>query len=43
VDEPAIDFGALFDQFDTLLMGRATYLDLLPRATGFWGKRVLVF
>ncbi|HET7618800.1 MAG TPA: dihydrofolate reductase family protein [Vicinamibacterales bacterium] len=43
VDEPTIDFGALFDQFDTLLMGRATYVDLLPRATGFWGKRVFVF
>lgn len=43
VDEPAIDFGALFDQFDTLLMGRLTYEELRPRATGFWGKRVLVF
>ncbi|HEX7050041.1 MAG TPA: dihydrofolate reductase family protein [Longimicrobiales bacterium] len=45
VAEPEIDFGALFDQFDTLLMGRLTYEDLLGRegARGFWGKRVLVF
>ncbi len=43
VDEPAIDFGALFDQFDTLLMGRLTYEALVKDADGFWGKTVLVF
>ncbi|MDL1896314.1 dihydrofolate reductase [Anaerolineae bacterium CFX7] len=43
VDEPAIDFGALFDQFDTLLMGRVTYEGMAKTADGFWGKRVLVF
>lgn len=43
VDEPAIDFGALFDQFDTLLMGRLTYEGLVKDAAGFWGKTVLVF
>lgn len=43
VDEPEVDFDALFDQFDTLLMGRKTYEDTLKHAGGFWGKRVLVF
>ncbi len=43
VAEPAIDFGALFDQFDTLLMGRLTYEQLVTNSDGFWGKRVLVF
>lgn len=43
VDEPEIDFGELFDQFDTLLMGRRTFEGMLPGANGFWGKRVLVF
>ncbi len=43
VKEPEIDFGALFDQFDTLLMGRATYEELAKDADGFWGKTVLVF
>ena len=43
VDEPAIDFGALFDQFDTLLMGRVTYEGMAKQAEGFWGKKVLVF
>jgi dihydrofolate reductase len=43
VDEPSIDFGALFDQFDTLLMGRHTYEGLVKDADGFWGKTVLVF
>jgi dihydrofolate reductase len=43
VEEPAIDFGALFDQFDTLLMGRLTYEGLVKEADGFWGKKVLVF
>lgn len=43
VQEETIDFGELFDQFDTLLMGRRTYEDTLERTDGFWGKRVLVF
>jgi dihydrofolate reductase len=43
VDEPEIDFGALFDQFDTLLMGRLTYEELAKESGGFWGKKVLVF
>ncbi len=43
VDEPGIDFGALFDQFDTLLMGRLTYESLVKDADGFWGKKVFVF
>lgn len=43
VEEPEIDFGELFEQFDTLLMGRRTYEEMLGRADGFWGKRVLVF
>ena len=43
VDEPTIDFGALFDEFDTLLMGRLTYEGIVKEADGFWGKRVLVF
>ena len=43
VDEPGIDFGALFDQFDTLLMGRLTYEGLVGEADGFWGKTAVVF
>lgn len=43
VDEPTIDFGALFDQFDTLLMGRLTYEGIVKDADGFWGKKVFVF
>ena len=43
VDEPGIDFGALFDQFDTLLMGRLTYAGLVGEADGFWGKTAVVF
>lgn len=43
VDEPAIEFGALFEQFDTLLMGRRTYEDMAERSDGFPGKRVVVF
>ena len=43
VDEPEIDFGALFDQFDTLLMGRLTYEGLVKDSDGFWGKTALVF
>lgn len=43
VDEPGIDFEELFNQFDTLLMGRLTYESMLETADGFWGKQVLVF
>lgn len=43
VEESAIDFGALFDQFDTLLMGRLTYEGMAKDADGFWGKQVYVF
>jgi dihydrofolate reductase len=43
VDEPGIDFSKLFDQFDTLLMGRRTYEGLQHTAEGFWGKTVFVF
>lgn len=43
VDEPEIDFGALFEQFDTLLMGRLTYEALARDADGFWGKKAVVF
>ncbi len=40
--EPAFDFGALYAQFDTLLMGRRTYE--VVRATGesFRGKQIVV-
>lgn len=43
VDEPKIDFEELFNQFDTLLMGRLTYESIAKKADGFWGKKVLVF
>ncbi len=43
VNEPEIDFGTLFDQFDTLLMGRLTYEEVAKDADGFWGKTALVF
>lgn len=43
VNEPEIDFDALFDQFDTLIMGRLTYEGLVKNSDGFWGKAVLVF
>ena len=43
VNEPEIDFEELFNQFDTLLIGRLTYEGILPGSEGFWGKRVLVF
>ncbi len=43
VNEPEIDFRALFDQFDTLLMGRLTYEQLAQDSDGFWGKTALVF
>lgn len=43
VDEPGIDFTELFDQFDTLLMGRRTYEKLQNDTGDFWGKKVFVF
>jgi dihydrofolate reductase len=42
VEEPGIDFEQLFDQFDTLLMGRRTYEGIAKDVDGFWGKKVLV-
>ena len=42
VNEPGIDFGALFAQFDTLLMGRLTYEDALKRGGADWGKKLVV-
>lgn len=41
--DPEIDFGAIFEQFDTLLMGRRTYEDLPEGGGGFQGMRVVVF
>lgn len=43
VDEPTVDFDALFEQFDTLLMGRRTYEGVRASSNGLWGKQVLVF
>lgn len=43
VGEQEIDFDELFDQFDTLLMGRRTYEQTVKLADNFWGKRVIVF
>lgn len=40
VMDPDIDFTALFEEFDTLLMGRRTYEAM---AEGFPGMKVLVF
>lgn len=40
VMDPDIDFGALFDEFDTLLMGRRTFE---AAQEGFPGMKVLVF
>ena len=46
--DPAIDFGALFAQFDTLLMGRKTYETMLAyeggvNDQGVYGKETVVF
>jgi dihydrofolate reductase len=43
IEEPEIDFEELYNQFDTLLMGRLTYEDILKQGSGFWGKQVVVF
>jgi len=44
--DPEIDFAALFDQFDTLVMGRRTYEGLTGTGGGsggpFSGKRIVV-
>jgi dihydrofolate reductase len=42
VEEPAIDFDALFAQFDTLVMGRTTYEEVRAMGFGFQDKRVVV-
>jgi len=43
VMDPEIDFGAIFDQFDTLLMGRRTYEELPEGAGGFGDMSIVVF
>lgn len=45
VTDPEIDFGAIFDQFDTLLMGRRTFEALAAQGQSgaMPGKRILVF
>jgi dihydrofolate reductase len=43
VNEPGIDFAALFAQFDTLLMGRRTYEAVQKMGMGFDSQRVIVF
>jgi dihydrofolate reductase len=43
VDEPVIDFVALWEQFDTLLMGRLTYETARKFGTEFGDKTVWVF
>ncbi|HEX7022048.1 MAG TPA: dihydrofolate reductase family protein [Trueperaceae bacterium] len=41
--DPGIDFSALFDQFDTLLMGRRTYEELSFDAPEYREKQIVVF
>jgi len=41
-EDPAIDFEALFAQFDTLLMGRRTYEAMRGSESWFRGKEVVV-
>lgn len=45
VKDPTIDFGALFAEFDTALMGRRTFETLLAQGTGgtLPGMRTVVF
>jgi dihydrofolate reductase len=43
VNEPGIDFEELWDQFDTLLMGRLTYEGMVKVEGGFGDKKVFVF
>jgi dihydrofolate reductase len=43
VDEPTLDFAALFARFDTLLMGRKTFDLMIEQGeAGFFGKEVVV-
>lgn len=42
-DDPDIDFEDLFDEFDTLLMGRRTYEDVQADAATYRGKQIIVF
>jgi dihydrofolate reductase len=42
VPEPDFDFAALYDQFDTLIMGRRTYDAVASLAAHFRGKHVVV-
>jgi dihydrofolate reductase len=42
VDEPAFDFDALYAQFDTLVMGRATYEVVRDLPGAIRGQRVIV-
>lgn len=42
VPEPTFDFGELYAQFDTLLMGRRTYDIVSASGQGFRGKHVVV-
>lgn len=41
--DPEIDFGEIFNQFDTLLMGRRTYEELPMDAPEYQGMRIIVF
>lgn len=41
--DPDIDFGGLFAQFDTFLMGRATYELMMASGEQYPGKEVVVF
>ncbi|NMO97698.1 dihydrofolate reductase family protein [Paenibacillus lemnae] len=41
IPEPEFDFKALYDQFDTILMGRRTY-EIAHAASDFSGKQVIV-
>jgi dihydrofolate reductase len=44
VMDPEIDFGALFQQFDTLLMGRRTFEGMAKSGGGAWpGMKTVVF
>lgn len=42
VDEPTFDFEALYEQFDTLLMGRRTYEVVRDAGESFRAKQVVV-
>lgn len=43
IGDPEIDFRAMWDEFDTLLMGRHTYEVTAAASRGTPGKQVLVF